>query len=243
MSLDWYPGIRECCSHWKEAAMLQQTFDALDRAFNEGNDACIDCAKSMVEAVCRVIIDELDSPLAPIKPTEENPAFGSWMSAAVRVLKLSDNRDNAFRALVSQHHKLTTQLGILRNGAGPVSHGKDAFLSRLSAYHRRAAVLSADAIVAFLHQAYLEAELDLGRTREPYERFQPFHDLIDEHVSLTAEVDDDGLLQCAVRLPDGDELPLTVEPSRLLYQIDRSAYVTALQASRDAAAQAPGEAA
>lgn len=243
MSLDWYPGIRECCSHWKEAAMLQQTFEALDRAFNEGNDACIDCAKSVVEVVCRVIVGELDDPVAPKKPAKEDPSFGDWMSSAVQVLKLGDNRNAAFKKLVSQHHKLTESLGALRNDAGPVSHGKDGFIARLSAYHHRAAVLSADAVVAFLHQAYLEAELDLGRTREPYERFQPLHELIDEHVSLTAEVDDDGLLQCAVRLPDGDELPLTVEPSRLLYQIDRSAYVTALQAWRDAAAQAPGEAA
>lgn len=35
MSLDWYPGIRECCAHGNEAAMLQQTFAALERAFNE----------------------------------------------------------------------------------------------------------------------------------------------------------------------------------------------------------------
>jgi hypothetical protein len=238
MTLDWYPGIRECCAYWKGAAMLQQTFEALERAFAEGNDACIDCAKCMVEVVCRVIVDELDNPAAPLKPKEETPSFGAWVSAAVRVLKLGDIRHSAFQKLISQHHKLTETLGSLRNEAGPVSHGKDGFIERLSAYHQRAAVLSADAIVAFLHRAYLETEPNLARTREPYERFESFHDLIDEHVALVAEVNDDGLLQCAVMLPDGDELPLVVEPSRLLYHLDRSAYITALQAAKDAATAA-----
>src|SRR4029078_13282057 len=131
-----------------DAAMLQQTFDALERAFAAENDAFIDCAKSIVEVVCRVIVDELESPTPPVRPREEAPAFGAWVSAAVRVLKLGDVRHNAFQKLISQHHKLTESLASLRNEAGPVSHGKDGFIARLSSYHRRAAVLSADAIVA-----------------------------------------------------------------------------------------------
>jgi hypothetical protein len=134
---------------------------------------------------------------------------------------------------VSQHHKLTAALGDLRNEAGPVSHGRDGFLDRLSIHHRRAAVLSADAIVTFLHQAYLEADLDLTKTREPYERFAERNALIDSQVSLQAEVDDDGYLVVEIALPDGDSLPLRIEASRLLYLVDRDAYLSAWNASRD----------
>ena len=214
--------------------MLQQTFEALEQTLAEDNDASIDCAKAIVEVVCRILIDELDSPINPIKPKASSPDFGEWVGSAVRVLKLGENQNTKFLKLVSQHHKLTTALGDLRNDAGPVSHGRDGFLDRLSAHHRRSAVLSADAIVTFLHQAYLDAELDLVRTREPYERFDHLNELIDAHVSLQADVDDEGFLTIDVTLPSGDILPLRVEASRLLYQLDRDAYVEALNAARGA---------
>ncbi|WP_397409517.1 abortive infection family protein [Polaromonas sp.] len=236
MTLDWCPGIREACSHWRDAPMLQQTFEELERALAEDNDACIDSAKAIVEVVCQIILQELDSPSNPVRPVEALPTFGAWMSAAVRALKLGDIRHNGFQKLVSQHRKLTDALGDLRNEAGTASHGREGFLQRLSVHHRRAAVLSSDAIVTFLHQAYLEAELDLVRTREPYERFDHLHRMIDAQVSLQADVDEEGFLAVDVSLPSGDVLPLRVEASRLLYQLDRDAYVEALNAARGAPA-------
>lgn len=234
MSLDWCPGIREACAHWREAPMLQQTFAALEQSLTENNDTCIDCAKCVVEVVCRIVVDELDAPAKSVRPKESAPDFGAWVSAAVRVLKLGDNRDPRFQKLISQHHKLTTALGDMRNESGPASHGRDGFLTKLSLHHRRAAVLSADALVTFLHQAYLEAELNLDRTREPYDRLRHHHDVIDATVSLRATVDEEGFLNVDVLLPggDGDAIALRVEPSRLLYQLDRGAYVEALNASR-----------
>ena len=65
MSLDWYPGIREACSHWRDAPMLQQTFKALEHTLEQDNDACIDCAKAIVEVFCRIIVDELIRPPSP----------------------------------------------------------------------------------------------------------------------------------------------------------------------------------
>lgn len=227
MSLDWYPGIRECCAHWPDAGMMQQTFQALEKAFAEENDACIDCAKSIVEVVCRVIIDELDDPVAPLKPQEAHPAFGSWVSCAVRVLKLGDVRHSAFQRLISQHHKLTESLGSLRNDAGPVSHGKDAFIARLSAYHHRAAVLSADAIVAFLHSAYIEAQVNIVRTREPYERFESLNAAIDRNASVRIENDEYQSWTLVVSLGRDNEFELAVSPSQLLFHLDRQAYIEA----------------
>jgi hypothetical protein len=237
MSTDWYPAIRECCAHWQNAPMRQQTFDALENSFSTDNDACIDSAKCIVEVVCQIIVDELDSATLQIKPKEANPSFGVWVAAAVRSLKLGDIRYNAFRKLISDHHRLTTALGDLRNDAGPVSHGKDAFIEKLSAYHRRAAVLSADTIVAFLHQAYREAELNLLRTREPHERFPAQNELIDKWCSYTvAEIDDDGLLSVRVALPGDESLVFHPAASEFLFQFDRTAYIEALNAARSAEA-------
>lgn len=226
MSPDWYPGIRQCCDHWRDAQMLQQTFQALERAFAEENDACIDCAKSIVEVVCRVIVDELDNATSPQKPREEAPPFGAWVSSAVRVLKLGDVRHGAFQKLISQHHRLTESLGALRNDAGPVSHGKDGFITRLTAYHQRAAILSADAIVAFLHAAYLDATPNLLQTREPYERFERQSAAIDRNAELTVDGDGFDGWSASIRVGD-EEFVLGLRPSQLLFAFDRQAYIEA----------------
>jgi hypothetical protein len=163
---------------------------------------------------------------------QETPSLSDWLSAAVRALKLGDIRDEKFKKLVSSHHKLAGALNDLRNQAGPASHGKDPYLERLAIHHRRSAVLAADAIVAFLHKAYLDAQLDPTSSREPWERFADNNALIDAHVGLAVETDDEGLSSLQFLLPGGDVLPLTIEVSRLLYQLDRDAYVEALNAAR-----------
>ncbi len=244
MSADWYPGIRAFCTHWKHAPMLQQTFEALEREFTDENDACIDAAKGLVECACRVIVENLDNPVNPKKPREENPRFGAWVTAAVRALELSEGRDDSFNKLISQHYKLTTTLGDLRNSAGTVSHGKDGFISRLSAHYRRSSMLAADAIITFLHEAYLEREPDPIRTLEPYERFKVPNALIDKYAAVRSEQDgdEDGLLHVSVTLPGGEEVPLAIEPSRLLFGVDREAYKLVLNACREAKAAEPQDA-
>ena len=197
-------------------------------------NACIDAAKAIVECACRVIVENLDDPASPHKPQEENPEFGRWVTAAVRTLELSGVRDSAFQKLISQHHKLTTTLGDLRNRVGTLSHGKDGFIAKLSMHHRRASLLAADAIVTFLHEAYLEREPDPVLTLEPYERFKQSNALIDSLAEVRSEFGSDGFLYVTVLLPGGEELPLTIEPSRLLYGVDREAYKEALSICREA---------
>ena len=102
---------------------------------------------------------------------------------------------------------------MLRNQAGTLSHGKDGFISKLSAHHRRSSMLAADAIITFLHEAYLEREPDPIRTLEPYERFEVSNALIDEYAAVRSEDNEDGLLNVSVILPGGDEVPLAIEPS------------------------------
>lgn len=235
MTLDWCPGIREACGHWRDAPMLQHTFEALQTSLDSGSDASIDAAKGLVECVCRVIIDQLDNPTAPLKPRDDAP-ITQWVSAAIRLLRLNDVRDRQFADLIKHHNGLAESLRLLRNDAGPLSHGKDGFIQALSIYHRRTAILAADAVVAFLHKAYLDAQLDPINSREPWERFSEHNALIDAHVGLAVDAEDGDAPTLRFLLPDGNELPLNIEVSRLLYQLDRDAYVEALNAARGAPA-------
>lgn len=230
MTLDWCPGIREACGHWRDAPMLQHTFEALQASLESESDASIDAAKGLVECFCRVVIDQLDDPTSPLKPRDEAP-ITLWVSIATRVLRRGDVRDRKFADLIKHHNGLAESLRLLRNDAGPLSHGKDGFIQALTSYHRRAAVLAADAIVAFLHQAYLDTQLDPTSSREPWERFAQDNALIDAHVGLTVATDDDSPT-LRFLLPGGDEIPINIEVSRLLYQLDRAAYVEALNAAR-----------
>jgi Abortive infection C-terminus len=242
MSTDWYPGIKAFCTHWRHAPMLQQTFETLEREFADENDACIDAAKGLVECACRLLIEELDDPVSPKKPTAPDTALGELVGLATRMLDLGTVRHRAFSDLIKQHNKLTDTLRVLRNEAGTVSHGKDGFIAKLSAHHRRSAMLAADAIVTFLHEAYLEREPDPVRTFEPYERFGAANAMIDEFASLRAETDEEGFLQVVVSLPSGEEVPLAIETSRLLFGVDREAYKFVLNACREAQASAPQDA-
>jgi hypothetical protein len=126
-----------------------------------------------------------------------------------------------------------------------MSHGKDGFIAKLSNHHRRAALLAADAIVTFLHEAYLERELDAAWSKEPYERFAVTNDVIDAYAGLRAETDEDGVPRIYIVLPGPaprEEMELRASVSQLLFQIDRDAYKDVLNACLDARAAAQNEA-
>jgi hypothetical protein len=222
--------------------MLQQTFATLEREFADENDACIDAAKALVECACRVLIEELDDPLSPQKPEATDTPLSHLVGLATRLLDLGAIRHRAFSDLIKQHNKLTETLRVLRNEAGTVSHGKDGFIAKLSVHHRRSATLAADAIVTFLHEAYLEREPDPIRTLEPYERFQSANAVIDEYAAIRSEEGEEGLLNVVIVLPGGDEIPLAIETSRLLFGVDREAYKLVLNACREAKATTPPDA-
>ena len=236
MRADWYPGIQAFCSHWRHAPMLQQTLDTLEREFADDSDASIDAAKALVECACRLLVEGLDDPAAPLKPAKSDIPLAELLGLATRMLDLGEVRDRAFATLIKEHNRLADALRVLRNEAGTVSHGKDGFIRKLSVHHRRAALLAADAIVTFLHEAYLERDPDPVLSLEPFERFAESNATIDEYAAIIAEADEDGILRARVLLPNGEEITLTVEPSRLLFGVDREAYKLALNACRDAAA-------
>lgn len=234
MTADWYPGIRSFCTHWSHAPMLQQTFATLEREFGDNHDACIDAAKAIVECACRVIIEELDDPASPLKPDKADLPLAQLLGIATRMLELGEIRDRAFSDLIREHNRLADALRVLRNEGGTASHGKNGFIAKLSAHHRRGALLAADAIVTFLHEAYLEREPDPARTLEPYERFAETNSLIDEFAFVSAESDDNGDLSVTVNLPGGEAIPLSVTPSQLLFGVDRQAYKLAANICREA---------
>ncbi|MEM6384651.1 MAG: abortive infection family protein [Pseudomonadota bacterium] len=210
--------------------MLCQTLESLELQFDEENDGCIDAAKALVECACQVLIAELDDPSNPIKgwkdsPIQsEQPSFKDWISAAFRLMRLVESKADPFSKVISQHYKMTDALGEFRNAAGPLSHGKDGFAQRLSAHHRRSALLAADALVTFLHNAYLENTPDPVRTLEPYERFSAANEKIDYASAFHVISYENGSLDLEILIGEDERIPLSITPSQLLFGVDREAY-------------------
>jgi hypothetical protein len=120
----------------------------------------------------------------------------------------------------------------MRNENGPVAHGKDGFLDAMEEDHARAFLHAGDAIVGVLLNALEGKQPNLLFTREPYERFKHLCERIDRSLGVEAVVDDQGgspMLVVSLKVYGRTEkLELRIEPSRLLYGIDRNAFVGVL---------------
>lgn len=227
-----YPAIVDFCTHWPDAQMLQQTFRALENSYTNRNDACIDAAKALVECACKTLISELDNPKNPIKEWKDspikasNPTMSNWVTATIRLLKLSLDKNSPFNKLISQYYKIAEELSKFRNEHGPLSHGKYGFVSVLTDYHRDGALLAANAIIGFLHHSYLNIGPDIINTHEPYSFFEKNNNLIDEFSFFdklsTDEVTNNLIVKIVVNKDLIYELSLT--PSQLLFGVDRQIY-------------------
>ena len=130
---------------------------------------------------------------------------------------------------------LSDALNECRNEVGPVAHGKDGFLDVLYRSQLRTYLLTGDALLALVLGALEGTEPNLQHTREPSESFIRLHNRIDSSALVAASVDDDGEVPVFILsigtpgLPEGVEL--RVEPSRLMYALDRGAYVEVLASS------------
>ncbi len=235
-----YVGISRFCQYWSNMPMLQQTFDSLKDELSSENDGTIDAAKAIVECACQVIIKALDDPNNPIKEQsgspfkEKNPSINNWIVAATNLLNLGNIKGDPFSKTVSQYFNIVNELGHLRNKAGPLSHGRDGLVKKLSTYQRKASVLAADAVVSFLHEAYLEHELSHLNLIEPFDSLTFSNSIIDKHCTFTAaEVDDDGNLSVKISYLNEDDIDLNVDLSVLLFHVDRIAYKNAFYSCKD----------
>jgi hypothetical protein len=232
---DLYPNIDAFCRHWSNAAMLQHTYEALEREFKAGNDGCIDAAKSILECACKTLVEELDDPINPIRERpdspvkSDNPSLGNWLTAAIRLLNLVDDRTDPLNKVISQYNTLTVELGNFRKKAGPLSHGKLGFVNRLSEHHRRMAIIAADTVIGFLHDAYLDQQTDPVRTFEPYERFGVFNEKIDAYIGFAGARIEDGRLIVGIELEEFDTRRIDVSVSQLLFGVERQTYKEALR--------------
>jgi hypothetical protein len=216
---------------WPEAPTLSNHYRAVVESFEGSGHGLIGTVKSFIECICLTVLSEFGKPM----PSSE-PSTTELLVEALKTVGLESSR-GATRVdrLLSAHNRLADTLTEMRNANDPVAHGKDGFLDELTINERKAFLVTGDTILALLLCAHDGTEPDLRHTREPYDRFVHFHNRIDSAVTVEAVIDDDGEHQVVVvTLRTGglkEGIQLRFEPSKLLYAIDREAYVELLKSA------------
>ncbi|MBV8451775.1 MAG: abortive infection family protein [Deltaproteobacteria bacterium] len=206
---------------------------AVTESFGGSGLAIIGSVKSFIECVCRTIIAEFGR---PDPRSDSNTTY--LLREALKTLGLENSRGaSKLDEILTAHNKMADALTDMRNNYDPVAHGKDGFLDTLTTNECRAYIVTADSILALLLAACEGKEPDLLSTREPYERFERFHRRIDESVVMEAAIDEETGLLTVTLLTESDPegVELILEPSKLLYALDRTAYVELLRAAAVAA--------
>jgi hypothetical protein len=225
------PQFHRARERWPEAPTLAQHYTAVVESYQGSSHDIIASIKSFIECVCRTILGEFGKP-APASNSTTTYLLGE----ALKALGLENSRGaSKLDEVLGAHNKMADALSFMRNNYDPGAHGKDGFLDTLTTNEHRAYIVTADSILALLLAAYEGTEPDLRYTREPYEKFVRFHNRVDRAVSVEAWVEGDGDIETLVvklrtaTLPEGFQIRL--EPSELLYAVDRTAYVELLASS------------
>jgi hypothetical protein len=223
------PNYQRALQRWPDAPMLASCYSALRTSFETDAHGLVEHVNSFIESVCLTIMGELREPI----PTS-SPSTTDLLVAALTPLGLRNTRGaSKLDKVLSGFNKLADALSEMRNINGPIAHGKDAFLDALTADHARAFLHTGDAILGVLLHRLDGQQPDLTATREPYESFPHLNEKIDSSVRVDVRVDEDAdrsMVVISVATGPYDEaFELRVEPSRLLYGIDRQAYIEVLK--------------
>lgn len=225
------PNFRLAKERWPSAPTLSSHYQALVDSYYSNNFGLIETIKSFIESVCLTILVD-DGMTMP----SSDPSTTEMLVETLKCLGLENSRGaSTLGRILSAYNKLADALSFMRNENGQIAHGKDGFLDSLTKNNTRSFLLVGDTILNLLLSALDGKEPELRTTREPYERFLRLHDRIDNSFLVESNVDvEDGFPFIVIKFKrdkKADPFEFRVEPSRLLYNIDRTAYIDLLSIS------------
>jgi len=207
-----------------------------------GHDyALVESVKSYLECVCLTVLAELG-----LTPDQSSTSTTELLVATFDALGMRNPKDTwSLSRLLTGFNKLSDALTAVRNAEGYAAHGKDAYYEAIAVDHARAYLHAGDIMIGAILGAFEGTIPDLKRTRDPYENFRWHHDRIDSSISVQADVESDAEPVVVLRVAAGaalDPIELRLEPSRILFGVDRDAYLEVLRAVAGAAQESETEA-
>lgn len=211
---------------------IEQQVRSIEQAVVETPGLAFDLAKTLVESVCRTVLNERaiayshDDDLPKLFRTATNslPFLPTGASAGGEIRR-------SLAQTLSGLHTAVQGICELRNQCGFASHGSGNPRPAMESVQALLAAAAADAIVGFLHRVHRQ-----DRTPPPSPRA-----MYDEHPAFNAHVDD---AHDAIRIFEAE-----FRPSEILFQMEPETYrvylaefdAVAEDAEANAAPDAPGE--
>ena len=195
--------------------IIDQQVRAIEDAIDRVPDFAFDLAKTLVESVCKTILEDLGRPADPKwdapRIMKETTTFLSMLPPGhPNAVKTRDAITKTLNGLHTALHGLCA----LRNDYGLSSPGRDGFSARLDIRQATLAAQAADTIVAFLYRTHRDALRQTPGVRVRYEDYANFNEAFD-------------LENETIRLGNLEFLP-----SQVLFHVDREAYRAALYEHR-----------
>ena len=215
---------------WPGAQSLSNYHQAIVSASNGLNHGLVEHVKSFVESVCLTVLSELNEQVPSSTPSTTELLIEALKACGIHNTKDATSLNKVFSAF----NKMADALSEMRNETGPVAHGKDGFFDAICTNHARAFLHVGDALVGVLLGALEGTEPDLTVTRQPYSRFGHLSKKVDQVVSMNAKVETDEagpILVVSMNVAGKKEeaVKMRIEPSRLLFALDREAFVEVLK--------------
>lgn len=213
------------------AEAIEQQIHAIENALESVPDFAFDLSKTLVESVCKTVLEDLGQ---PANPKWDCPQLLRETMNRLALLPRGHPGGKDARDCVEKTIRgmLQTIQGLceLRNKHGLASHGRDAHAARMDLRQATLAAQAADTIVSFLYRIHRDALMQSPGVRVYYEDHAEFNEAFDR---------DNELIRLGV---------VELLPSRVLFFGDREAYKAALneylaeqnEGGNGASAAAPG---
>ena len=204
-------GVRSAILEGPIAESIELQIEAIENALESVPDFAFDLSKTLVESVCKTVLEDIGQPANP-----------KWNTP--KLVKETTNHLNLFphNHLIPEKARESvvktvggmsqTIQGLceFRNNYGIASHGRDAFSARLDLRQATLAAQAADTIVSFLYRIHRDALRQTPGARVHYE----------DHCDFNEEYD---RVYEPIRLGELEFLP-----SQVLFYVDSEAYKAAL---------------
>lgn len=224
------PYYKAAKDNWPSAKNLDRLYSALELSYQNDSVGLIEHIKSFIESICLTILTDYGESIENSTPTTTE-----ILSNTLRIIGLENTRGiSKIDKVLSGYNKIADGISEMRNETGILAHGKDGFIDTIEKEHLRSFLFAGNSILCLLLAALEGKEPDIRYTREPYERFSRFNSLIDDAVSTRVSIDEDQKLILVDFIHEQSEniIPLILEPSRVLYSIDREAYIEFMEISK-----------
>lgn len=207
------PASRHAMRDLPQAQNIERSIELIELIPASNSELVFDLCRSLIETVCKTILNDLNEPLPP-SPNAENmvPKVLARFQVFLDPEAVEAEARRAVGDTVHGINKFVNGIGEYRRRFGSASHGRDGYIDGIDISHAKLTVGVTDALISFLIAVHRRLHGQEEWFRASYGEHEDFNQFLDdEHDPSPINV-------------FGDEF----RPSELLYSMNRSGYIKRL---------------